>query len=341
MSAQGLPVSPPLFKIVCPRRLVTGGPEAMHQLCQALNAQGLRAEMVYWPIAADNAAPEKFRHYAAPSSIDLPDDPGVVVVLPETNTKLVWAFRRAQVLIWWLSVDNHFNAQAPSKWTKRIKRWLFTRLPSQREYAFQPRLRLQHAWQSEYARQFLLKRSVPEPLALTDYVAPALIPEEHQIAVQGRRDQVLFNPAKGTAFNTRLQDACASDRFEFVALKGYTSAQMAVLLTQAKVYIDFGEHPGRDRIPREAAANGCVIITGRQGSAGNEIDVPIPYRYKIDDRTEDCVAQVRHLLHEVMADAPRHQAEQAALRAGIRLQRSAFWAEAAALGEHFTRQLAH
>lgn len=35
-------------------------------------------------------------------------------------------------------------------------------------------------------------------------------------------------------------------------------------LQRAKVYIDFGNHPGKDRIPREAAILGCCAIVGKR-----------------------------------------------------------------------------
>lgn len=328
-----------LFKVICPRRVVTGGTEAAHQLAHALQAAGHRVEIVYFPIRRDNLTPDKFKPYGLALSTELPDRADVVVVVPEVLTRFVWKFRRAQVLIWWLSVDNHFVAQNPAKWTKRAKQWLRTRLPSQREYAFQPRANVHHAWQSEYARRFLVARGVARPLALTDYIAPQLIPAESEIQVQGRRDQVLYNPAKGKAFTEALRAACQGDAFEFVPLQGYTAAQMRELLSQAKVYIDFGEHPGRDRIPREAAACGCVVITGQRGSAGNAIDVPLPDRYKIDDRTADAVDRARTLLRAVITDAPAHIVAQQAMREGIRGQQAVFMGEAAAIGHHFAGRL--
>jgi len=39
-----------------------------------------------------------------------------------------------------------------------------------------------------------------------------------------------------------------------------------------QVYIDFGHHPGQDRLPREAVQCGCVVITGKRGS-GNQINI--------------------------------------------------------------------
>ena len=327
------------FKLVCPHGVVSGGPEALHQLGQALRAAGHIAEMVYLPIAPSNLTPEKFRQYGNPLSTELPDRPDIVVVLPELMTQLVWRFKRAQVVIWWLSVDNHFSAIQPKKWTKRAKLWLRNRWPPNRAYDFQPHANLHHAWQSEYARRFLLGQGVATPLALTDYISPDLIQAEADLSAQGRCNQVLFNPLKGKDFTEALRAACAGDPYEFVPLKGYTATQMRGLLGSAKAYIDFGEHPGRDRIPREAGACGCVVVTGQRGSAGNNVDVPLPDTYKVDEYADAAISQARALLAQVMVDTPAHLAAQQGYRTGIRGQRQVFVAEAAELGEFFSRRL--
>lgn len=62
---------------------------------------------------------------------------------------------------------------------------------------------------------------------------------------------------------------------------------MIETMEKAKVYIDFGHHPGKDRIPREAALCGCCVITNRKGSAHNAVDVPIPDSCKFDDKTSN------------------------------------------------------
>ena len=60
-----------------------------------------------------------------------------------------------------------------------------------------------------------------------------------------------------------------------------TEREVEDCLSQAKVYIDFGGHPGKDRIPREAALCGCCVVTGRRGAAGNDVEVPINQSYKL------------------------------------------------------------
>jgi hypothetical protein len=59
--------------------------------------------------------------------------------------------------------------------------------------------------------------------------------------------------------------------------------QVIETLARSKVYIDFGHHPGRDRIPRESAILGNCVITNYLGSAGFYNDIPIESKYKISD----------------------------------------------------------
>ncbi len=38
-------------------------------------------------------------------------------------------------------------------------------------------------------------------------------------------------------------------------------------MRKAKLYIDFGYHPGKERMPREACLLDCCLIIGKDGSA--------------------------------------------------------------------------
>ena len=58
-------------------------------------------------------------------------------------------------------------------------------------------------------------------------------------------------------------------------------------LISGKLYIDFGNHPGKDRFPREAAISGCCILTDKKGSAAYHKDVPILEKYKFEDKDEN------------------------------------------------------
>jgi hypothetical protein len=62
--------------------------------------------------------------------------------------------------------------------------------------------------------------------------------------------------------------------------------QIIDLLKISKIYIDFGHHPGRDRIPRESAILGNCVITNSKGSAGFYNDIPINKEFKTSNVEE-------------------------------------------------------
>jgi hypothetical protein len=74
-----------------------------------------------------------------------------------------------------------------------------------------------------------------------------------------------------------------------------TKEQIKKQLQSSKIYIDFGNHPGKDRFPREAAICGCCILTGKSGAAENDVDISIPSRYKFDDTIESIPIIVKQI----------------------------------------------
>ena len=78
--------------------------------------------------------------------------------------------------------------------------------------------------------------------------------------------------------------------------------QLKELMTQSKIYIDFGHHPGKDKFPREAASCGCVIITSFEGSAQFFNDVTIDPKYKFDNTTDG----VSDLIQDIFTNYEDH-----------------------------------
>ena len=66
-----------------------------------------------------------------------------------------------------------------------------------------------------------------------------------------------------------------------------TRNEIIRLLQRVKIYIDFGNHSGKDRIPRETAILKCCVMTGLRGSAKYKEDVNIPFDYKFEDKNEN------------------------------------------------------
>ena len=98
---------------------------------------------------------------------------------------------------------------------------------------------------------------------------------------------------------------------------------MTELLGKAKLYIDFGEHPGKDRIPREAASLGCCIVTNIKGSAKNSIDINIDPQYKFE-QVGNYQEKVLEMIHAIMNDYSVHSDSFEEYRKKIRAEKEQF-----------------
>lgn len=191
-----------------------------------------------------------------------------------------------------------------------------------------------HLYQSEYARQYIVKklnRRHKEDCAKTtqSLVLPMTeyIPFRHgqQKSVdnsppQPRDLEILYNPLKGLHYTDEIRRR-SEKKFHFTPISGKDNSRLSPtevikLLGRGKVYIDFGNHPGMDRLPREAAMAGCIVITNKEGAAYYDEDVPIPSQYKIEtfdverihSLLKECIEKYEERVHDF--DAYREWIEQ-------------------------------
>jgi hypothetical protein len=322
----GLPAAEPVY-IVAPGEGQTGGVELLHQLADALWKINVPAYMVYYPFSRRFETPSAYKAYDSPD-VDVADIiPGARVVLPETYTYLIDRFSNNAVDVWWMSVDNYLGSAKVKYWLgNRFAPWTYYDMGKRRFPAHVEK----HLVQSDYARSVLRAGGVFNTGNLGDYINPDYaLPPDHTPR-DHRDDVVLFNPAKGREQTRRILHALGPGARR--AIVGMSRAEVRRAMSTAKVYIDFGNHPGKDRIPREAAAMGCCVVTNRRGSAGNDIDVPIDAVYKIDDRAEGFEHEATRIIRAIFADFEAHGARFEAYRAAIRQEPAAF---EAAVREHF------
>ena len=131
----------------------------------------------------------------------------------------------------------------------------------------------------------------------------------------------MYNPRKGQDFTDQL--IAAAPDLHWVAIENMTPEQVRQLLAQAKVYIDFGTHPGKDRIPREAAISGCCVLADRRGAAKFFKDVPIDEHYNFADTAEEIPAILARI-RQVMRDYTTAIQNFAVYRTEIQQQRQQF-----------------
>lgn len=275
------------FFVCCPGASITGGPELLHQLVDTLREYGHAAFISYYPFDQTFECPKPYRIYDAPQA-PVEKGPDAFIVVPETATWVLRMFKGTPAAVWWLSVDNYLGAFGESWLEDKIRHiWWLIRGQSLPLWRLKG---LTHFTQSAYASNFLERKGI-KSYPLRDYINPAHFKHAGYFE---RHNVIAYNPKKGKAITKRLMKS--NPDFKFVPIQGMPPEQVQKLLTSSKIYIDFGHHPGKERLPREAAMAGCCVVTGRRGSASFEADVPIPKDYKLDENAPDFEAKFRSLI---------------------------------------------
>ena len=280
--------------LLCPGNSVTGGPEALHQLALALNEFGQDARVVYYPFDGEFDTPLPYQSYSpriARYSEITSDD---VVIVPETRTKFIKPLPTSKVVVWWLSIDHYYGypLSTPS-FLSRFNH--FFRIIKGRKLSLGQMSTCLHISQSEYAVQHLLSKGLSS-IKVTDYLNQVHTSSHSEFAI--KKPKVLFNPKKGYIHTSKLISACPD--IEFIRIENMTASEVHSLLNESMIYIDFGNHPGMDRLPREAALAGCAVITGRQGAANFTQDVSIPDAFKINEFDDSFESNFREVALNVL-----------------------------------------
>ncbi len=316
--------------IFCPE-VKTGGPEALHQLAYRIACHGGTAHMVYYaPFSrievtdgvirchADaSPMPAHFAQYHPKVLSAIKPTAETLIIFPEPLShfaaKSDVVYQRA---LWWLSLDNGLP-QNPNLGEADYRRQFFANA------------NLVHFYQSDYAREFLHGSATARYHPLSDYTDPEFVcrsliaSDNPPIAARGKT--ICFFPNKGADLARRFIDsrsALPAD-VDFVPIRDMSKAQVRDTLFAARLYIDFGHHPGKDRVPREAAIAGAVVLLREAGAARYFLDHPLPAEYRF---TDDDVAS--GALHEKVAaildDPARHFAPHRFYRDAILIERERF-----------------
>lgn len=301
--------------IFCPAGTATGGPEALHQLGAHLRMLGFNAFMHYY-LTSDNhpmslCVHENYKKYGVPQANELENQAEHLLILPEThllpifdeNLKLI---RKA---IWWLSVVNYYITQKLREESVKDQRFFkfhryFGGLGLAPFQWLKRRKDIVHISHSHFSKIHLLTKGVKPIGRISDYMNSAFfdlvnveIPKENLI---------IYNPKKNDDFLDEI--IRLTPELNWVPVKGMTPVQVAHVMNRAKLYIDFGYHPGKERMPREACIMRCCLIIGKSGSAAYYEDMPIPDNYRFEKNSSQIEAIIGRinqcLIHydELIAD---------------------------------------
>ena len=269
--------------IMVPAYFATGGPELLHQLGFHLREMGICAKMYYMPNSHPTPIYPEYEKYSIDFVRKIVDDKKNVLIIPEVYTKYVYRYKNIRKVIWWLSVDNYYVSTHFKGKRGLIKKVLHL-LGYKFYFEFRDNSKVYiHLVQSEYARHSLLKKNIKNIAFLSDYINKEFFNNLGKKNIS-KEDIVAFNPRKGYDFTKKIIDQAVD--IKFVPIENMRRSEVINLLKKSKIYIDFGNHPGKDRIPREAAICGCCVIVGRKGSASFFKDVPIleEFKFNLDNK---------------------------------------------------------
>lgn len=276
--------------VICIGGLKTGGTELLHQLVFHLNTEGQIAYIVY--IENDLSMPEAFRKYIntpVKRLSEVEDKSENLIIVPETKVEYIDRFDNAKVSIWWLSVDNFaiHNDFKSRKELCSLKNALFRTITGdikdKTKYVLKASFHLCQSYYSINYVKYKFNFDEDKIIYLSDYINDYYTKSYAKGDKGARNNVILYNPAKGYKYTKKLIKAMPD--YEWVPLQNMTNEEIYQHLNSSKVYVDFGNHPGKDRFPREAAISGCCIITGKRGAAKFDKDVPILDKYKFDEKT--------------------------------------------------------
>ena len=301
--------------IVCPANYRSGGPESLHQLCSKLIEFGIDAKIIYSfganKMNTADPVDETYKKYhvswCLPQDLPKIDLAKNILIINEGAASSPYVVKKMRLIFWWLSVDTYFR-----NIIDLVGEHLLNPLgaPVPKFFYFnKTEENIEHWGQSEYVRQFLRLNGIKKVRAIETPMRQNFLIRAAQVDLLSKKNIVVYNPKKGFEVAKQIMDAAPDITWR--PIENMTPAQVQNLLLQAKVYIDFGNFPGRERLPREAALSGCVVITGKRGAAANDVDINIPAEFKFDERistADDIIKKIREVFFNFEAAYAKQKA---------------------------------
>ncbi len=315
--------------VLCPAYIVTGGPDALHQIVFYLNRLGINSTIAY--VANANCKieiPIQYRIYLDSfiTKQEIIDNEKNAIIIPETYSYMAKEYKKAQVFIWWLSVDNNLKQTGflnktfyfltfplryilrNEKYKGRAKKIFLDRI-KKKKYCFgNEQANVSHMCASYYALDYVESRSKRPVYKAIEPISKVFLDKynEHKdcLSLENRSNVILYNPKKSGKFIHKLINKYRD--LSFLPLTGLSQDELIEKYKSSKLFIDFGPFPGAERMPKEAVLYGCAIITGKHGASAFYGDVPINDKYKFTEKYHKAVYErIRYILdhyHEIYDD---------------------------------------
>ncbi len=314
--------------ILAPSKIFTGGPAALHQLGHTIkNKTKFKKVFIYYvPNSNSNSIHPYFKKYKLNVAKKIDDRDNNLLIVSELypDIKFLNNYKNIQKAIWWLSFDNYLLSFFKSENNKIIQNIL--KIPFKMveffniltnfffgNYIFFDYLKdiysrkeifrnltfkniNYHFCQSYYVKKILNKNGC-KTYDISDFLNDVFLLGKYN--KNKKKNIVTYNKIKSTKF---IEFVIKKNKtVKFIPLINLTKNKMVDTLKKSKIYLDFGTHPGKDRIPREAAVLGNCIIVNKKGSAKNKFDIEIPYEFKFDEKYSD-IKKINQKINEIFTN---------------------------------------
>ncbi len=297
--------------ILAPANTYTGGPECLHQLAFYLSKiYKVKTLIYYLPNEVKDPVHRNFKHYKIDYTNIIEDQKDNILIMPEHYAflKAGLSYSNIRKVIWWLSIDNYFGFKFKYQFKKHVRSLiklpynlitLFNRITNFYFgiFTYHDYLKIfykcsnlnkqreiiqasTHLVQSYYAYDFL-KNKLNNLHFLFDFQNKKLMANSK---IKNKKENLICYSNKSNEFIQLLK---RSSNEKFIELKGLSPEQMIKVFKKTKIYIDFGYHPGKDKMPREAVLFNNCVITNCKGSANNNFDILINRKFKFKQKYSD------------------------------------------------------
>ena len=286
-----------IFLIHCPSNsLLNGGAETLHQFAFHLKENSFETYINYFPNIDTVNLPENLLSYKIPKK-DFEDNHNIINIIPEVETSRTKLISKGKCIIYWLSVDSYFRKNLDKPFWKN---WNYYRKSMKKRVFLFKLKKYHHLANSYYALNFLNKKNFNTSL-IRGYISDFF---DGKFEKKNKENIILYNPKKDQVHYKRIFNQFP--QYKFVALSNMSKVELKKMYSKSKIFMDLGTHPGRERMPREASAMGCVIIVANRGSVKNDFDVPINKIYKFDLKKKNVYRDIGNLIQNIFDNFENH-----------------------------------
>lgn len=299
--------------VLCPENKVTGGTEAMHQMVYYLRLINCNAYLIYYDINynyKNSKTPDRYLQYIKEDSwvinnSNIIDSSENCLITSEFATALLWKYKNISKIVWWLSVKFYDGGVFHLK--NSIKHWIKLTIMDRHIYKFKeyhnpyPLKNVINLCASQYAYDYVTKKLKYPAAKCIEPISLDFLKKGSYRNPQDRKSIVVYNPAKPSKL---METLLKRNKLNYIPLQNMNPDQIANLFRKVKLYIDFGEFPGPERIPKEAVYNGANILVVSRNASKNDFDINIPLKYKINEnKTKD----IKYIENEIIENINNYE----------------------------------